>query len=419
MALKAQVAALRSVFFAMAAIQLATAASGTFVPLVFSEIGATQEAASLAASAYSSGFLLGCFVVAGSIADFGHIRAFAASAAVACGAAILFAITTNDFALIALRFFVGLSTASIFAIGDAWINETAEGATRGKILSIYAIVVGVVAVASQGMVFLNTSSIGALFLAIALLYCLSIVVISTTHMDPPATGAKINIRLKALLQDSPSAAMGAFATGVVTTTILNVAPFGAAQLGVSTFDIALSIALIYFGRVVFQFPLGALSDRMDRRRVIFVVALVCASVLFVICLLAEPEYSRAGFAYDSLEFALFAAIMVALGGSLLTLYSVLVAHALDRTVPVYISATAVTMLFVWTLGSVAGPLVAGLVTSVLGDSALNWLNFVFMGGFAGFVFWRLRHVPPVEKAEQARGQRVMTTSAELAPETKR
>ncbi|TCL09558.1 putative MFS family arabinose efflux permease [Shimia isoporae] len=419
MSLKAQVSALKSVFVAMAAIQLATSASGTFVPLVFADIGASQEAASFAASAYATGFLLGCFVVSRSIADFGHIRAFAASAAVVTIAAILFSVGSNAAVLIVLRFLVGLATASLFAIGDAWINEAADGQSRGRVLSIYAVVIGIVAVASQGIIFFAEGDLGPVFLVIALLYCASIVVITTTSMSPPDSGKKINLRVRALFQEAPTAAIGALATGVVTTTILNVVPYGAAQLGVQPVDIAISIAAIYLGRVVFQFPLGGLSDRIDRRRVVFGVSLVCAVVLLAMGILSDPDYAPQRFDYASVAFWFFIVLMMLLGGSLLTIYSLIVAHALDRTVPVYISSTSVTMLFVWTVGSIAGPLVASAVTSLLGDSALNWLNFACMGGYAAFVYWRLGRSSPTAKAEQAKRESTLTTSAELAPQSKR
>lgn len=419
MSLNLQILTLRSVFVAMSAIQLATAASGTLVPLAFSEAGASQEAAALAASAYSAGFLIGCFVVSKSIADFGHIRAFAAASAIATGAAVMFSITQIAEFLILLRFFIGLATAAIFAIGDAWINETAEESSRGRVLAIYAIVVGLVAVGSQAMVFMTPDDVNQTFAVVALLYCFAIIVVSTTRTNPPDTGTKIVLRVRGLIADSPAAAIGALTSGIVSTTLLSVAPFNAAQLGVLATDIAIAIALIYLGRVLFQYPLGSLSDRIDRRAVILIASTICAVVLLAMAILADPNYEAEKFDLLSYEFLVFAAMMVFLGGSLLTLYSLLVAHALDRTVPVFVSSTAVTMLFVWTIGSIAGPLLASVATSFLGDSALNWMNFAIMLGFAAYVGLRIKQAEPVAKAEQSHGINAMTNSTELVPDKKR
>ncbi len=419
MSLNVQILTLRSVFIAMAGIQLATAASGTLVPLVFSEIGASQEAASFAASAYSAGFLLGCFVVSRFIADVGHIRAFSAFAAIATSAALLFSLTHATAFLILLRFLVGLSTASLFAIGDAWINETAEGSSRGRVLSVYAIVVGLVAVGSQAMVFLTPDDISQIFAAVSLLYCFSIVVIATTRTNPPDTGTRITLRIKGLFADSPAAALGAFAVGIVTTNILNVAPFGAAQLGIDAKDIAIVIATIYLGRVLFQYPLGSLSDGMDRRVVIMIASMVCAAVLLAMAVLVDPDYVGEKFDYFTFGYFVFSFLMLLLGGSLLTLYSILVAHSLDRTVPVFVSSTAVTMLFVWTLGSIVGPLLASALSSAFGDPAVNWLNFAIMLVFGLFMAARIRQVEPPSAAEQTSHVDAMTTSTEMVPESKR
>ena len=334
LSLNSQILTLRSVFIAVSGIQLATAASGTLVPLVFAEIGASQEAASLAAAAYSAGFLIGCFVVSRSIADFGHIRAFAAASAFATGGAVLFSTADSAAFLILLRFITGIATASLFAIGDAWINEAAEESTRGRVLSSYAMVIGLVAVGSQAMVFIMPDDISEIFSIVSLLYCFSIIAITTSRNDAPQTGTKIVLRLKGLFKDSPAAAVGAFVSGVVTTTILSVAPFNAAKLGILATDIAIVIALIYLGRVLFQYPLGALSDRVDRRKIILIAASIASIVLLAMAILADPDYTAEKFDLFTVGFLIFAVIMVLLGGSLLTLYSILVAHALDRTVPV-------------------------------------------------------------------------------------
>ncbi|WP_214648751.1 MFS transporter [Ruegeria lacuscaerulensis] len=405
----------------MAAVQLATAGSGTLVPLAFSEIGASQEAASFAASAYSAGFLVGCFVVARSIADIGHIRAFASGAAITIAVAILFSVSTNTPFLVFLRFLSGLATAGLFSIGDTWINETAEEKTRGRVLAVYAIIVGVVAVFSQFLVFVVPGDIREVFVYVALFYCISIVVISTTRSSPPNNETTVPIRIRGLFKDAPAAVLGVFAMGMVSTTLLSVVPYNAAQLGVEIIDVALMVALIYLGRVLFQFPLGWLSDKMDRRKVILIATVTATVVLLLMAVLVDVDYDHSvnSFDYNSIGFVILCVILMLLGGSLLTQYSLLVAHALDRTVPVYVSSAAVTMLLVWTLGSISGPLIANLVTTFFGDIALYWVNFAVMFCFALYLGQRIWSVEPVSRAEQTFHTEVLPTSTEMAPTEKR
>ncbi len=421
MAIRNQVLNLQSLFIAMAAVQLATAGSGTLVPLAFSEIGASQEAASFAASAYSAGFLVGCFVVARSIADIGHIRAFASGAAITIAVAILFSVSTNTPFLVFLRFLSGLATAGLFSIGDTWINETAEEKTRGRVLAVYAIIVGVVAVFSQFLVFVVPGDIREVFVYVALFYCISIVVISTTRSSPPNNETTVPIRIRGLFKDAPAAVLGVFAMGMVSTTLLSVVPYNAAQLGVEIIDVALMVALIYLGRVLFQFPLGWLSDKMDRRKVILIATVTATVVLLLMAVLVDVDYDHSvnSFDYNSIGFVILCIILMLLGGSLLTLYSLLVAHAMDRTVPVYVSSAAVTMLFVWTLGSISGPLIANLATTFFGDIALYWVNFAVMFCFALYLGQRIWSVEPVSRAEQTFHTEVLPTSTEMAPTEKR
>lgn len=414
MSLNTQLLTLRSVIVAMAGVQLATAASGTLVPLVFSEIGASQEAVSFAASAYSAGFLVGCFFVAKFIGDIGHIRAFAAAAAITTLAALLFSLVSLTPALILLRLLTGLATAGLFAIGDAWINETAEESTRGRVLSIYAIIIGLVSVGSQVFVVLTPDDVSKTFVFVAVIYCLIIIVIAVTRSNPPDSGSRADVRVAQLMKNAPAAALGIFAMGFVSTNILSVAPYGAAQVGVETQDIAVMIGAIYFGRVLFQYPLGVLSDRIDRRIVILITSLISVVVLFLMTILSDPKYADEPFDYLSFEFGVLIVLLLAFGGSLLALYSLLVSHALDRSEVTQFSSTAVTMLFVWTIASVAGPIVVNGFTIVLGDNALFWVNLVVMLSYTIFLAVRIVFIEPVSDGERITHVDVVPTSTELA-----
>lgn len=414
MSLNTQLLTLRSVIVAMAGVQLATAASGTLVPLVFSEIGASQEAVSFAASAYSAGFLVGCFFVAKFIGDIGHIRAFAAAAAITTLAALLFSLVSLTPALILLRLLTGLATAGLFAIGDAWINETAEESTRGRVLSIYAIIIGLVSVGSQVFVVLTPDDVSKTFVFVAVIYCLIIIVIAVTRSNPPDSGSRADVRVAQLMKNAPAAALGIFAMGFVSTNILSVAPYGAAQVGVETQDIAVMIGAIYLGRVLFQYPLGVLSDRIDRRIVILITSLISVVVLFLMTILSDPKYADEPFDYLSFEFGVLIVLLLAFGGSLLALYSLLVSHALDRSEVTQFSSTAVTMLFVWTIASVAGPIVVNGFTIVLGDNALFWVNLVVMLSYTIFLAVRIVFIEPVSDGERITHVDVVPTSTELA-----
>jgi len=415
----AQIHTLKYLFIAVAAIQLVTAASGTIVALYFAETGASQEIAALAPAAYSLGFLIGCFYIAGWITSVGHIRAFSAAAAICTAAALLFSVTAHEPTLLFVRLMTGIATAGLFAIGDAWISETADGSSRGRLLAVFAIILGVMSVLSQVIVIVTPDDLNQSFVLVSLLYCLAIVVIAATPSAPPEGKERANVRVKALFVDAPTAAFGALAVGIVSTVFMNVVPYRAAILGIDAVDIAVAMGAIYVGRILFLYPLGLASDRMDRRRVILVASVVATLALLAFAFFSTGDGARHADTVGTPLYRLTIAGLVLLGGSMLTLYSLLLAHAMDRTVPVYVASSAVTMLFVFTIGGIIGPLLTSVVSALIGDPAMNWMLAFVMAAFTALVVVRIKTVAPAAKAEQTNFKAAETTSLKSAPTQKR
>lgn len=414
-----QILSLRALFISVGAIQLATAALGTLVALQIAAIGGTQEAASLVAAAYSAGFLVGCFYIARPLARIGHIRAFTASAALCTLSTLVLSGTEQPAIMLVARFVTGLATAGLYAIGDAWINDTAGRENRGRILAIYAIVLGVVSVLSQGFVIRRSGNLSEAFVLVSMLYCIAIVVLATTRTNPPGTGGAANVRLREVYGESPTAFIGAFVNGLVVTVLLTVVPFRASVLGLDPTTIAVAIGVGYAGRILFQFPLGKASDEMDRRILIAIVTGLTAAILFLVVLMGEGDAATARGDYGVGWQAFGCVLVFLLGGFLFPTYSLLVAHGMDRTVPVYVPSAAVTLLFVWTLGGVTGPILAAIVSQVFGDGNLFLMCFAIVFAFSLFALWRITRRDRVPHAAQATHVPGPVTSIEMTPERKR
>ncbi len=414
----ARLLTLRSLFLAMASVQLVTAASGTLVALYFAETGASQEVAALAPAAYSLGFLIGCFYIAGWITKVGHIRSFAAGAAICIGSTLTFALSEPVPVLLFVRFATGVATAGLFALGDAWISVSAEKASRGRLLAVYATVLGVMSVGSQLMIQVLPEDLNEAFIVVSLLYCVAIVVLTAARSDPPTVQSSANVRIRGLFKDSPTAWVGAFTVGMVATTLLNVTPYRAATFGISTKEIALLIGALYLGRILFMYPLGWASDRHDRRVIILINGVIASALLLYFSIAGSGDGSAYHAIFGTIWHSVFLGLMVILGGALLTMYSLLVAHAMDRTPPVYVAAASVTMLFVTTAGGIAGPLVASLVSAFIGDAALHWALFLMMAGFTVFVSVRFAKRDASSPAEKTSHVVTGTTSTEVAPDHK-
>jgi MFS family permease len=143
------------------------------------------------------------------------------------------------------------------------------------------------------------------------------------------------------------------------------------------------MAALLVGAMVLEWPLGAGSDRIDRRWVLTVAAV--AGGLAAAALAAEP----AG------RWSLLAAAF-AYGGCTIPLYSVAVAHANDHAPPEEAVEVSSGLLIVYGCGSIAGPLLAGIALELAGPGAVFALAAAVMATTAAFALWRMTRRPPVE-----------------------
>lgn len=410
---------LRSLFVSVGVVHLATAALSTLVSVRIAEAGGTQEAASFVAASYSFGFLLGCFFIFRPLASIGHIRAFAASASLCSLCALLLSATENTTVLILARFLTGLATASLYSIGDAWINDTAPPKSRGRVLSIYYIVLGVTSVASQAFIILFAGDLADAFVAMSALYSIAIVILVPTRTMPPTVSGRLKLRLVASLREAPTAFTGVFINGFIVALLLTVLPYQASANGMDADTISFGVAAFYLGRILFQFPIAAVSDTVDRRYVIAATSLCAATAILVLTLATRGQ--GATLAGDDGVILQWVTIIcsVVLGGLIMPLYSVLIAHAMDRTVPVYVGPTAVTLLLVFTVGSIVGPIAGGIGSIFWEDRAILWMCWALMlvAGIIPLVRIKMREGVP--HAEAAAGVAASPTSISISPEAKR
>ncbi|MGI9393545.1 MAG: MFS transporter, partial [Boseongicola sp.] len=383
------------------------------------ETGGSAEEASLVAAAYSFGFLLGCFYIFGPLARIGHIRAFTAAAALCTLCTLLLSATESTFALFLVRFVTGLATAGLYAVGDAWINDAASSTSRGRTLSVYYVVLGVTSVLSQAFVVLFSGEIDDAYVAMAALYSFATIVLAMTRTAPPESIGKTTLRFKEAFAESPTAFIGTFINGIVIALLIYVLPFQASVAGIPSDIIAYVVGAFYLGRILLQLPLGRLSDKTDRRIVITLASAASALFLFMLGLISQfdgfPVMGEAGAVLQAVVFA----GAVLLGGFIMPLYALNVSHALDRTVPVFVSATAVTHLFIFTLGSVVGPLVGGTAAATFGDNSILWLSLALMLAVSAFAGFRSRRRERVPAAEKATSVTAAGTSVSMVPEAKR
>lgn len=338
--------------------------------------GYDAAAMSLVMSAYFLGFLAGSRRAPRMIRRVGHVRVFAALASTISAAFILYAAAPDPFVWIAMRLVVGFCFAGVYVVAESWLNEAATNETRGKALALYMLVQMVGIIAAQGVVTFADASGYVLFVVMSVLVSVSFLPILLTVSAAPAYQAAKRMTLRQLFRISPLGCVGTFLLGGVFAGIFSMASVYGTEKGLSVNQIALFVAGIYTGGLLFLFPIGWLSDRMDRR--VLIVALTAFGAVFAIGGIAFAE-----------NYAVVSAVGFVLGAVANPLYSLLIAYTNDFLEPTDMAAASGGLLFINGLGAISGPLAIGWLMTAFGADAF----FAFVGGLlaliAVYALWRM------------------------------
>ncbi|NDR55830.1 MFS transporter [Aliiruegeria sabulilitoris] len=381
-------------------VNLANAAITTMVGIFVARNGGTQAELSLIAAAFSLGFAFGCLATPTQAARIGIIRVFAAAAAVATISIIGMDMTDSALSWAALRFVMGASIAAVLAVSDTWINQSAPSNSRGKVIAAYSIVLGLASTVSQLVFLWMGNNADQLVLVFAVLMNISVVVIATTAATQPEVKRQEGRRIYFSLP-SVSAGVASFASGFSVAAMISIVPFYLTTHGVPVGLVAMIIMTIYLGRLLFQWPIGALSDRMDRRYLM--AALTVPILVQAVAMIALGSHEGAlltgdqGRIWQGLGFLM----SLLIGASIYPMYSVASALAFDRADEGKMITVSTTMLVIYSAGSVLGPLTIMALTPFLADNAMPSALILMNIAVVAVVWHRSRKIEAPEETVPA------------------
>jgi MFS family permease len=352
----------------------------------------------LLASVYYAGFMGGCLLVPWVVRRVGHIRAFAAFCAIASATALIHALVVDSMAWAALRLFSGFCFAGIYVVVESWMNERADNTNRGRLLSVYRIVdLGALSV-GQLLLPLADPMAFTLFSAIAILVSLGLVPICMTSASAPGPIVTVRLRLWRLYGVSPLGVVGAFGTGLANGALWGLGMIFASRLGMELDFVAYFMALTVVGGVILQWPIGRLSDHIDRRTVLAFTAVVASLAGVVLAIFgAGSELLALG-------------VGCLYGGLSMPLYSLAISHANDFLDEGDFVETSSGLMFCFSTGAVIGPLLAAPLIDVIGPGGLFVFTATTHAVLAAFAFYRMTQRPafPVEEQDPFRSVPIMT-----------
>ena len=343
----------------------------------------------LVMTGYFVGFLAGSSLVPGFVRDVGHVRVFAALASLASISVLVHAVFVDPMLWVAMRLITGFSYAGLYVVAESWINEQATNETRGQLLSFYMITT--LGGMAGGQLLLNLSEPASfeLFVLISILVSLSLVPISLTKVAAPKLEAPESISLKQLYQASPLGVIGALGTGLAHGVLFGMGAVYATQAGLAVQQVAFFMMSAILGGAFLQWPVGWLSDRIDRRQTIVLVALLAS----VFALLAGL--------WTTLDAGFGLLIIIGLfGGMTLPLYSLCIAHTNDHLQPEQMVAASGSLVMIGGIGAAMGPLTASLMMNGFGPSGFLWWLMIIHAVIGLFALYRMTRRAPTPLEDQ-------------------
>ncbi len=340
---------------------------------------------SVVMSAYFVGFLGGSRLTPELIRRVGHVRVFAALASFISAILVLYAVWANPWFWTVLRVVIGFCFSGVYVTAESWLNNAARNDTRGKALSLYMMVQMIGIVAAQGLLLVADPAGFILFIIPSVLVSISFAPILLSIAPTPAFESIKPMSLRQLYSISPLGIVGMFLLGSVFSAQFGMGAVYGAEAGLTLVQISMFVSSFYVGATVFQYPLGWVSDRMDRRILILAVSVLGGLGAII------------GFGFGGAFPALLVAAFM-IGGTSNPLYSLLLAYTNDLVDLEDMAAVSGGLVFVNGLGAIAGPLVTGWMMGMMGAPGYFLFLGVLLFALAGYAGWRMtrRPAPAVE-----------------------
>jgi MFS family permease len=307
-------------------------------------------------------------------ARFGVRRVIMAALALAITTTLLFKALPSMNIWLVLRLVFGAALGTLFTLSEYWIVSTAPEARRGLIMGAYATIlatcfaIGPALLALTGSAGWPAYALAALCMLTALVPLLLAPVLPPPSAPRDGTGGRMAAVGRTIAM-APGLTLAAFLAGFAETAGMSHLAVIGVRTGYSESAAALLVSLFAAGNVVMQIPAGLLSDRMDRQRLLVLLAVAGAAALavFAFALSAWPALSMA---------ALFLA-----GGAVGALYTVGLAGLGARFSGLELATANAAFVMLYSSGLTVGPLIAGAGLDLAGPVGFAGAIVVCLAGY--------------------------------------
>ena len=354
---------------------------GTLIPLQADLAAFSAIEIGIIGAAQFTGFAVGCLICPIAVRRSGHIRAFAAFCAIAACAVLIMPIFINPIVWGILRAINGVCMAGLFMVIESWLNERAENEYRGRVFSIYQVIILAGSVSGQQLLGLGKVGGYELFSVAAFMLILALVPTAMTRSIAPTPLQSVKPRLLWVFKISPLALTGCTLVGFANGSLWSLAPIYASQSGLSFAEVGWFMTAIIGGGALTQFPIGRLSDQFDRRIVFLGVTIIASLIGLALAVIPSPSL------------IILLGLAGCYGGFSLTLYSLCAAHVNDFVKPEDFVHVTSALLLTFGLGAIAGPIIASIVMEMTSHNGLFFTTAATHATIAGYTLYRLARKP--------------------------
>lgn len=358
----------------------------TLMPLRAGANGMSEFMIGVSASCYFLGFVVGCLTISRLLAKVGHIRVFATLSAVMVSAILCLEMLDSTTAWLLLRFLTGAAICGLYTVIESWLNTQSTSATRGRILALYTFITLTAILVGQTLINVGPIDLPVPFMLAGLFLALAIIPVCMTSRMAPAPFESTQFRFRLLYDRSHSAFAGALFSGLVVGSFWSLGAIFASRYSTSQTDVTWFMSAAIGGGALLQYPIGWLSDRVDRRLILLALCLVggLSSVAVAI----------------SINHPLFLVAVFLFGATLMPVYAVSLATAADVSSSDEFVGIGTSVLLLHALAAALAPLPLGKLMTLFGPAALFVSFSVICAVFALLFFWLTRAPRAVSVSEQ-------------------
>ena len=350
-------------------------------------------------SGYFVGYFVGANMIPKLVSKVGHIRVFAAFASMASLSSLVHALFVDPIVWTLARFLTGFSMIGILIIVESWLNDRATNKTRGKVLSLYMFFTFFAF--TIGNLLLNISSPNSYepFILISLLFSVALVPILLTKRKPPTFKKTSSIKIKELLKISPFGSFSMFCTGFIFAAMFAMLAVYAVTMNLTVFEISILLVGTTLAGAIFQWPIGSLSDKYDRR-IIIIGCCVMSSIFGILSIMSSGIFFESLDAEEMVRFNYFSSdgnmnktnlfiFIILLSGMTLPMFALNLALVNDYIPKEKFVAAGAGLNIIFGLGAMAGPLICSVLMSFLGPNGFFIHLLIFLLAITFFGIYRV------------------------------